>query len=97
MRNIQITDAKTIELLNSKNEFVMENQNILKQMEELEVQFNKNIGTVKRTDEKARVKLKKQIPELGEYEQVSRVYTDNGDWYFEIADRMEEFKSQFKK
>lgn len=96
MRNIQITDAKTVELLNSKNEFVIENQNILKQMEELEEQFNKNIGIVKRTDEKARIRLKKQMPDLGEYEQVSRVFIENEDWYFEIADRMEEFKERFK-
>jgi Skp family chaperone for outer membrane proteins len=96
MRTLQITDAGTVKILNEKQVFVVENQNILKEMTELETRFNKNIGQTKRSDEKARIKLKKQLPKLDEYEQVSRVFEEGGDWYFEIADRMEEFKKAFE-
>ncbi len=66
-------------------------------MEKLEKEFNKNIGLIKRVDEKVRPKITKLIPPLGEFEQLSRVHLEGDKWLMEISNRLEEFKTNYKK
>jgi hypothetical protein len=49
-------------------------------------------------DEKSRPLIRKLVDKmnLGEYEEISAVRQGDNGWYIEIADRMEEFKAQFK-
>lgn len=97
MRYITIEDEKTVKLLNEKNDIALANSMLLERMGQMEAEYKANIGKMARLDEKARTKLKKIIPELGEYEQVSKISVERGAWEFHIADRMEEFKAGFKK
>lgn len=95
MRRIEVTNKSALKLLNSKAEISKRQQNISEAMEELEKEFNANLSKYARIDEKVRPTLKKILEkyEMGEYEEVSRVHQDtNGEWFFEIADRLEEFK-----
>jgi hypothetical protein len=69
-------------------------------MENLEEKYKSQASKTKRADEKVRPILQRMKDDLnlGEYEEASRVYKDDdGQWYFEIADRLEEFKQQFKE
>ena len=93
---IEITNSKILGLLEKKNYYAKDNVKIIEEMNALEKQMNKNIAKLKRLDEKVRPKIIKIIPELKEYEQMSRVYEDGGKWYMEIIDRLEEFKNRFK-
>ena len=92
---IEITDGKILGLLDGKDILAKDNVRIIEEMNELEKQMNKNIAGLKRLDEKARPRIIKIIPELKEYEQMSRVYNDKGKWYMEITDRLEEFKKNY--
>jgi hypothetical protein len=93
----EIQDKKIIELLKDKEKLAQDNLKIIKDMEELEKQFNKNAGKVKRIDEKVRPKILDIVSKsvLGEYEELSRVFNDNGTWKMEFVDRLEEFKKMF--
>jgi len=100
MRKIVIEDKKVLETLSKKGALTVENQNTLKEMEELEKKFNTCLTKSQMIDEKSRPMIKKLVEkmDLGEYEEVSAVRQDkNGGWYVEIADRMEEFKAGFTK
>lgn len=100
MRKINIEDKKVLDLLSKKNALTVENQNTLKEMEELEKKFNTCLTKSKMIDEKSRPMIKKLVDkmELGEYEEISAVRQDkDGGWFIEIADRMEEFKTNFNK
>lgn len=94
---IEITNGKVLELLGKKDVLAKDNVRIIEEMNVLETQMNKNIAGLKRLDEKVRPKIIKIIPELKEYEQMSRVYEDKGKWYMEISDRLEEFKKRFNE
>lgn len=98
MRKVEITDPKILKILKEKRDLSKENQKIIKEMEELEKKYNKNISKSKRADERSRPKIYKQVDkmELGEYEEISRVHEEDGKWYIEITDRMEEFKKQWE-
>jgi len=100
MRKIKLEDKKVLEVLNKKKALTVENQNILKEMAEMEKKFNTCLTKSKMLDEKSRPMIKKITDkmEFAEYEEISAVrQDDNGDWYVEIADRMEEFKASFNK
>jgi len=105
MRKILIDNNKVLEILNKKSDLSKETQKILDRLQviedegkKLEKEFNIYLGKTKLLDDKSRPHLKKIIDkiELGEYEQVSRVFQDGKDWVIEIADRMEEFKEAMK-
>ncbi len=93
---IEIENQEKLNLLGRKNELVEKNLELLKEMEVIEKEHNKNVSLLKRLDEKVRPKITKIIPPLGEYEQLSRVHNEKGKWYLEITDRLEEFKTAFK-
>ena len=95
MRKELIKDKTISTILDNKQEYVNKNLELIKKIEVLQKEYDKNTGLLAREDDKLRTKVKKIMPVLGEYEQVSRVYNDKGQWYFEIADRMEEFKARF--
>lgn len=99
MRKIKVEDKKVLEVLNKKGELTAQNQNILKEMGELEKKFNTCLTKSKLLDEKSRPLIRKIVEkmELGEYEEISAVRQDENGWYIEIADRMEEFKASFSK
>lgn len=94
---IEITNGKILDLLGKKDFLAKDNLRIIEEMNVLEKQMNKNIAHLKRLDEKVRPKIIKIIPELKEYEQMSRVYEDKGKWYMECIDRLEEFKNRFNE
>ena len=50
-------------------------------------------------DEKVRPQILKEVSKsvLTEYEELVRVFNDNGKWTMEFTDRMEEFKANWKK
>ncbi len=94
---IEITNSKILGLLGEKDYYAKDNVRIIEEMNVLEKQMNKNIAKLKRLDEKVRPKIIEIVPELKEYEQMSRVYGDKGKWYMEISDRLEEFKKRFNE
>lgn len=95
---IEIRDVAVLKLLTDKQTIAAKSIDLIKQMEEIEKETNKNAGLVKRIDEKVRPKISKLLPNLGEFEQLSRVYCDkDGKWKMEIVDRLEQFKTNYKK
>lgn len=98
MKKIKIENQKILKLLNKKSELAEGNMELVAEMEKLEKEHNKTISLIKRIDEKVRPRIMKILPEMGEYEQLSRVHLcDDGSWEFEIANRLEEFKNNYKK
>lgn len=99
MRKVNIEDTKVLDILNKKGALTVENQNILKEMGELEKKFNTCLTKSTMLDEKSRPLIKKLVAqmELGEYEDISAVRQGKDGWYIEIADRMEEFRASFAK
>lgn len=100
MRSIKINDKKVLTTLNKKSEFTVENANLIKTIEEAEKKFNQNLTKAQMLDEKSRPMIKKLLEKIyfDEYEEISRVHQDEkGEWFIEIADRMEEFKESFAK
>lgn len=99
-RKLRIENPKAKKLLERKWNSSSKVRKLLEEMEKIEEQYNEQASKTKRADEKVRPILNriKDELDLGEYEEVSRVYKDDdGQWYFEIADRLEEFKEQFKE
>ena len=98
MKN-KITNKKILDILDTKNKYVIDNQNILQAMEKLEKEFNTNLGKAQRCDEKVRPLVKKEIEKitLGEFQELSRITKESGEWEMEIVDRLEEFKKLFKQ
>ena len=95
---VKITDKKILDILNTKNTYVVENQNLLKEMEKLEKKFNANMGKTARCDERVRPLIRKEVQKLklAEFEEISRVTIESGAWEMEIVDRLEEFKRTYK-
>lgn len=96
---IKITNKKILDILETKNKFVVANQNLLKEMEKLEKEFNTNMGKTARCDEKVRPLIRKEVMKLNieEFEELSRVTNESGVWEMETVDRLDEFKKNFKK
>ena len=101
----KIDDKRILEVLKKKNEFVVKNTSILDKMTKLEKEmnilneeFNSNLSKTKIFDEKARPMILEVVSKtvLGEYEELSRVFLDKGEWKMEFTDRLEEFKKLFK-
>lgn len=100
MRKVQIDNKQIIESLKTKDRIVEELKALQKQAEEVEERGNTLMAEVSREEEKVKgeyTDLKESL-ELGEYEEVSRVYLDESKEkaYFDIADRLEEFKITFQ-
>lgn len=94
---IEITDEKVLKLLAEKQEIANQNLKMVSELEAIEKETNKNAGLIARLDEKVRPKIFKLAPKLGEFEQISRIYSENGKWKMEIVDRLEQFKTNYKK
>lgn len=94
---IKITDKKVLDALDTKQRYVNANTETLKEMERLEKEFQSNLAKAQRSDEKVRPLIKKLVDKIqfGEYEELSRVTKESGEWEIEIVDRMEEFKAAF--
>ncbi len=95
----EIQDKKIIKQLKEKESLAQENVKILKEMEELEKKVNKNSGKLKRIDEKVRPSILREASKivLKEYEELTRVFNDNGKWTMEFTDQLEVFKNNWKK
>jgi len=98
-RNIKIENPDALKALNKKYKWSEKAQKALQKLQKAQENFNEYKGKTQRADERARPILieEKDKLNLDEYEEVSRVYRDNGQWYFEISDRMEEFKQNWKE
>lgn len=94
---IEIKDETVLKILTEKQEIAGKNVELIKQLEEIEKETNKNAGLVARLDEKVNPKILKLLPKLGEFEQLSRVYFEKGKWNMEIVDRLEQFKANYKE
>jgi hypothetical protein len=94
---IKVTNKKIIDALTEKNKFVTANQTLLKEMESLEAEFQKNLAKAQRSDEKARPLIKKEIEKLDlkDFEEVSRITFESGEWEIEVINRLEEFKTLY--
>jgi len=95
---IKIENKRVLKILEDKNKYVVANQNLLKEMNKLEKEFNTNMAKAQRADEKVRPIIKKDIAKikLGEYEELSRLTNEKGYWELDIVDRLEEFKKAYK-
>ena len=98
---IEIEDKAILNLLNDKHNYSLNNVELIEKMEELEKSYQTNIQKMQRLDEKAKPKILKFVKsiKLGEFDELSRVHKDEktGKWNMEIVDRLEEFKTAFKK
>jgi hypothetical protein len=97
---LQIKDKKILKLLNDKSDNADKAYKKTEEMKEIEKEYNKLIGKVKRLDEKVRPLIKDYTKDVkfGEFEEISRIYKDDkGKWQIEITDRLKEFKEGFKK
>lgn len=101
LRKIEIEKSKAKKLLEVKYDSSVEVRKCIKEMKKAEEKYKSFVSKTERADERVRpelIRIKDKL-DLEEYEQVSRVYKDEKDglWYFEISDRMEEFKERFKE
>ena len=101
LRKIEIEKSKAKKLLEVKYDNSVEVRKCIKKMKKAEEKYKSFVSKTERADERVRpelIRIKDKL-DLEEYEQVSRVYKDEKDglWYFEISDRMEEFKKRFKE
>ena len=99
MRKIEIKNDKILKGLKDKEEVVKRIREITATMAELEKEYNTLVAKVSRVDEKVRPHINKenQKIEKEEFEQLSRVIIDKEALIFEVADRLEEFKANYKK
>lgn len=98
MSIIEITNVTVLNLLKEKQNLANRNLELVKDLEKIEQETNKNAGLVKRIDEKVRPRITKLLPKLGEFEQLSRVFFDkDGKWKMETIDRLEAWKASFKQ
>lgn len=99
MKKIELKDKKILDLLSKKEKLAKDNLDILTEMEKMEKKVNSNGAKIKMLDEKVRPQILKEVSKsvLNEYEELVRVFNDNGKWTMEFTDRMEEFKANWKK
>lgn len=97
--NIKIEDTKLLKILNDKKNQADKAVKTTKEMQKLEKEYNKLVSKIKRLDEKSRPLIKKYIQDvnMGEFEEISRVFNEDGGWEIEIVDRLEQFKKQYKE
>lgn len=96
---IEIKNKKIVDNLSKKEALAKDNLEILQEMEKLEKKVNSNGTKIKMLDEKIRPKILDEAlkEDLGEYEELVRVFNDKGKWTMEFIDRMEEFKTNWNK
>ena len=99
MRQIKLTSVRALRLLAEKKDLSKRMLAITEEMTALEEESNKLIAKLARIDDRSRPLIIKEYEkaEVGEFEQISSVKQEGEDWFINIADRMEEFKAQFKK
>lgn len=99
MRTILIKNKFILKNLKEKDELSKRIIEISEESKKLEEEYNKIIARLSRLDEKTKPEIRRVNKDIekGEFEQLSRVFLKDGDVYFEIVDRLEEFKESFKK
>lgn len=110
-RKILIDNEKIIKSINAKDEMSKRVQELEKRSQEMseeghkiEEEFNTIVAKCQREDEKVKPEIERLIKEveMSEFEELSRVYLEKegdnaGKIFMEIADRLEEFKVDFKR
>ena len=99
MRNIELKNDVILKSLLHKEKLTDELNELSKQEEKAIATANKLMAKLAKENEKVLplMEEEKNKIELGEYEQVSRTYLEDGKAYIEIADRLEEFKATYAK
>lgn len=99
MRTIQINNKKIKSQIDEKTKLSERMIEIGKASEKLEKEYKEIMQKMTRIDEKVRPEIKRvaETIEQNEFEQLSRVFVDKKGLFFEIADRLEEFKVAFKQ
>lgn len=99
MKKIELKDKKALELMKKKEVLAKENLAYLEEMTKLEKKVNTNASKIKRLDEKVRPIILKEVSKtvLTEFEELVRVFNDEGKWTMEFADQLEVFKANWKK
>ena len=91
---------KKDKLTQEMNKVEETNARIIKENEENQAEFQALLTKLKREDEKVRPELVRESDKIekGEFDVVSRVLLskDKKRVYIEVADRLEEFKAQFR-
>ena len=104
MKKIKIDNEKILVALKEKDEMGQRLVAIAEEGKELEKEANKLVAKMQREDEKVRPLMKEEVDkvEMGEWEEASRVYLgkegdEEGKVILEVADRLEEFKVNYKQ
>jgi hypothetical protein len=99
MKKVLITDKRILDNLKKKGELAQKNLKIIQEMEKMEKEVNKNASKLKMLDEKVRPLILEEVSKivLTEYEELVRVFNDEGKWTMEFADQLETFKANWNK